>query len=90
MSETTGNTASRPSGFARSPAVREVDIKGFSRAQNKFTDITEGDLPWDQVQKALGDIGFSGWATAEVGGGDLARLTKVRQQMQEALGLTPT
>jgi L-ribulose-5-phosphate 3-epimerase len=82
----------QPAQWIRSLGRRcvKLDIKGFSRAQNKFTDITEGDLPWDQVQKALGDIGFSGWATAEVGGGDLARLTKVRQQMQEALGLTPT
>lgn len=65
----------------------KLDIKGFSREQNKFTDIGEGDLPWGQVRKALGDIGFTGWATAEVDGGDLERLTKVRRQMQEVLGL---
>jgi hexulose-6-phosphate isomerase len=65
----------------------KLDIKGFSREKNKFVDIGEGDLPWKQVQKALGDIGFSGWATAEVGGGDLPRLKKVREQMQKALGL---
>lgn len=63
----------------------KLDIKGFSRAKNKFTDITEGDLPWDQVRKALDEIGFAGWATAEVKGGDLARLTEVCQQMQKAL-----
>jgi hexulose-6-phosphate isomerase len=52
-------------------------------------DITsaEDDLPWTQVQKALADIGFAGWATAEVGGGDAQRLTVVRQQMQKAFGL---
>lgn len=65
----------------------KLDVKGFSREANKFTDIGEGDLPWDQVRKALDDIGFTGWATAEVGGGDLARLTQVRQQMQKAFGL---
>jgi len=65
----------------------KLDVKGFSRAENKFTDITEGDLPWDQVRKALDDIGFAGWATAEVGGGGLERLTLVRQQMQKAFGL---
>ncbi len=65
----------------------KLDVKGFSRAQNKFTDIGEGDLPWDQVRKALDDIGFTGWATAEVGGGDVARLTLVREQMQKAFGL---
>lgn len=65
----------------------KLDVKGFSRAQDKFVDITEGDLPWKQVQKALGDINFTGWATAEVGGGDLARLKKVREQMERAFGL---
>lgn len=67
----------------------KLDVKGFSRAMNKFTDITsaEDDLPWDQVRKALDDIGFCGWATAEVGGGDVARLTVVREQMQKAFGL---
>ncbi|MBN2328378.1 MAG: sugar phosphate isomerase/epimerase [Candidatus Omnitrophica bacterium] len=67
----------------------KLDVKGFSRAKNKFVDITseDDDLPWDQVRKALGDIGFTGWATAEVGGGDVKRLTVVREQMQKAFGL---
>lgn len=65
----------------------KLDVKGFSRAKNQFTDIGEGDLPWDQVRKALEDINFTGWATAEVGGGDLKRLTIVREQMQKAFGL---
>ncbi|MGA1236827.1 MAG: sugar phosphate isomerase/epimerase family protein [Limisphaerales bacterium] len=65
----------------------KLDMKGFSRARNEFTDIGEGDLPWKEVQKALHDIGFAGWATAEVGGGDVKRLTLVREQMQRALGL---
>lgn len=65
----------------------KLDVKGFSRAEGKFTDIGEGDLPWDQVRKALDDINFTGWATAEVGGGDVARLTTVRKQMEKAFGL---
>jgi hexulose-6-phosphate isomerase len=65
----------------------KLDVKGFSRAKDEFVDIGDGDLPWKQVQKAVRDIGFSGWATAEVGGGGLARLKKVREQMQRAFGL---
>jgi L-ribulose-5-phosphate 3-epimerase len=67
----------------------KLDIKGFSRAKNKFVDITseDDDLPWKEVQKALREIGFYGWATAEVGGGDVKRLTVVREQMQRALGV---
>ena len=79
----------RPGDWIRAFGRRcvKLDVKGFSRAQDKFTDIGEGDLPWDQVREALDEIGFTGWATAEVGGGDLQRLTRVRKQMQEAFGL---
>jgi len=67
----------------------KLDVKGFSRAKNKFVDIAspDDDLPWDQVRRALADIGFTGWATAEVGGGDVKRLTTVREQMQQVFGL---
>lgn len=67
----------------------KLDVKGFSRAKDKFVDITspDDDLPWDKVRAALADIGFTGWATAEVGGGDVKRLTTVREQMQKAFGL---
>jgi L-ribulose-5-phosphate 3-epimerase len=65
----------------------KLDVKGFSRADNKFTDIGAGDLPWDQVRNALDEIGFTGWATAEVGGGGVERLTIVREQMQKAFGV---
>ena len=65
----------------------KLDVKGFSRAKNKFVEITgeDDDLPWAQVRAALADIGFAGWATAEVGGGGVDRLKKVREQMQKAL-----
>ena len=65
----------------------KLDIKGFSRKKNAFVDIVsaDDDVPWGEVREALADIGFTGWATAEVGGGDVARLTEVRKQMEQAL-----
>jgi hexulose-6-phosphate isomerase len=65
----------------------KLDIKGFSRAKDKWADITsaDDDLPWHEVRKGLHDINFSGWTTAEVGGGGLERLTTVRKQMEKAL-----
>ena len=65
----------------------KLDIKGFSRKKNTFVEITsaDDDVPWGEVRQALADIGFAGWATAEVGGGDVARLTEVRKQMERAL-----
>jgi L-ribulose-5-phosphate 3-epimerase len=68
----------------------KLDVKGFSRAKNQFVDITSehDDVPWSEVQKGLAEIGFSGWTTAEVGGGGLERLTTVRKQMEKAFGLS--
>ena len=63
----------------------KLDAKGFSRAKNDWADIGEGDLPWADVRKALDEIGFAGWATAEVKGGDVERLTLVQKQFDKAL-----
>ncbi len=67
----------------------KMDAKGYSRAKNGWGDILSAndDLPWADVRKALDEIGFAGWATAEVDGGGLQRLTQVHQQMQKAFGV---
>ena len=44
--------------------------------------------PGTKCSKGLDDIGFTGWTTAEVGGGGLERLTTIRKQMQKAFGLS--
>ena len=65
----------------------KMDVKGFSRKEDKFKDIGDGDLPWGDVRKAIDDIGFTGWVTAEVGGGGLERLKVVREKMEKVFGL---
>ena len=72
--------------------IQKFDLKGYSRkrADEKgvwkgFCDITDGDVNWAEVRKAIADINYAGWFTAEVGGGNVQRLTKVREQMQKAL-----
>ena len=65
--------------------IKKLDTKGYSRKDGSWTKITEGDIDWPSVEKALRDIGFTGWLAAEVGGGDLARLKEVRDHMEESL-----
>ncbi len=67
--------------------VVKLDIKGYSRSANGWADITEDDLPWADVRRALDEIGFHGWVAAEVGGGDLVRLQTVAQQIDRALNI---
>lgn len=67
--------------------VFKLDLKGFSREENKFTKIGEGDLDWADVRKALLEIDYNGWAAAEVGGGNLERLKEVSANMDKVFGL---
>jgi hexulose-6-phosphate isomerase len=68
--------------------IVKLDLKGFSRAKDDFTKITEGDLDWADVRRALAEINYVGWAAAEVGGGDLNRLKEISANMDKAFNLT--
>ena len=67
--------------------IVKFDIKGFSRADNDWADITEDDLPWADVRQAIDDIGFYGWVAAEVPGGDQTRLMQIAGQIDQALNI---
>ncbi len=67
--------------------IVKLDIKGFSRAKDRFTKIGEGDVDWADVRKALHEINYHGWCAAEVGGGDLNRLKEVSANMDKVFGL---
>jgi hexulose-6-phosphate isomerase len=67
--------------------VLKLDVKGFSRAEGKFTAIGAGDIDYADVRKALREINFHGWLAAEVAGGDEAYLRGVAREMDVAFGL---
>ena len=67
--------------------VVKLDLKGFSRARNKFRKIGEGDLDWADVRKALIEINYYGWAAAEVSGGGMDRLLEVSKNMDRVFKL---
>ncbi|HRX78260.1 MAG TPA: sugar phosphate isomerase/epimerase family protein, partial [Pirellulaceae bacterium] len=68
--------------------IVKLDLKGFSRKEDKFTKIGEGDIDWADVRKALAEIKYTGWAAAEVGGGGPERLLEISQNMDRVFGLT--
>lgn len=65
--------------------IVKLDIKGFSRAENKFTEIAQGDIDYLDVRKALREIGYIGWVAAEVGGGDTETLGRIATEMDQVL-----
>ncbi|MEX2218732.1 MAG: sugar phosphate isomerase/epimerase family protein [Phycisphaerales bacterium] len=84
-----------PEDWARTLGKRvlKLDIKEFSRKKRDAeglwkgfqAEIGDGDCDWPAVMKALAEIGYDGWATAEVGGGDEARLRDILARMDRVL-----
>lgn len=71
--------------------ILKLDIKEFSRKKEseegvwKGFDVKlgDGDCNWPAVMKALDDIGYNGWASAEVSGGDEKRLREISERMDK-------
>ncbi len=66
------------------PRIVKCDVKDWGR-ENGWAKIGDGDVDWAAVRKALGEIGFHGWATAEVGGGGEERLREIKRRMDATL-----
>ena len=69
--------------------ILKIDIKDYSRTKQKEEGIWEGfkvklgdgDSDWPAVNKALAQVGYSGWGSAEVPGGDHERLKEISERM---------
>jgi hexulose-6-phosphate isomerase len=68
--------------------MAKFDFKGYSN-DKQWVKIGEGDEDWPEVLKALGEVGYDGWATSEVRGGNRKQLVEVAQRMDRVLGLAP-
>lgn len=64
----------------------KLDFKGYSKAK-QWVEIGDGDEDWPAVLQACADVGYSGWATAEVRGGGEARLRDISARMNKVLDL---
>lgn len=75
------------------PRILKLDVKEFSRQRRDDeglwkgfqVELGEGDCDWPAVNTALDAIGYSGWATAEIPGGDTERLRDIIRRMNKIL-----
>jgi len=66
---------------ALGPRIVKVHLKDFKldRPNGRFNwkNIGEGDIDWVEVRRAFNDVGYDGWMTTEIDGGDAAYLKDV-------------
>jgi hexulose-6-phosphate isomerase len=63
------------------PRISRIHVKDFqlNRKESKYawTNLGEGDVDWPEVRKALAEVGYQGWITTEISGGDATYLKDV-------------
>jgi L-ribulose-5-phosphate 3-epimerase len=63
------------------PRISRVHLKDFKldRSGGSFhwKNLGEGDIDWPEVRKAFDEVGYDGWMTTEIEGGDAAYLKEV-------------
>jgi len=55
--------------------IFKIHLKDFKRKGYQWTNLLEGDVNWKQVRRALDEVGYDGYLTPELHGGDKAYLT---------------
>ena len=64
--------------------IVKLDVKDWGKS-NGFCKIGDGDVNWPDVRNALEEIEFTGWSTAEVGGGNRTRIKEIHDRMNKYL-----
>ncbi len=67
--------------------IVRIHLKDFKRQGYEWTNLLDGDVNWPQVRKALAQIGYSGYLTTELSGGDEAYLTDLAHRIDKIIAL---
>ena len=65
----------------------KIHLKDFKRSGYQWKNLLDGDVNWPQVRKALDEVGYNGYMTAEVGGGDEAYLTDLSERIDRIIAM---
>lgn len=58
-------------------------LKDFDTRTRQFVNLREGSIDWKETRKAIDEIGYSGWLTVELNGGDEAYLRDVARRVDK-------
>ncbi len=63
--------------------IVKFHLKDFDTKTRNFVNLREGSIDWPAVRKAIGDIGYNGYLTVELSGGDAAYLQDVSRRVDK-------
>lgn len=63
--------------------IVKFHLKDFHFDNKKFVNLREGSIDWPEVRKAIAEIGFSGFLTVELAGGDEVYLRDVSARVDK-------
>jgi L-ribulose-5-phosphate 3-epimerase len=67
--------------------IVKIHLKDFKRSGYQWKNILDGDVNWPQVRKALDEVGYHGYMSAELGGGDEAYLTDIARRIDRFIAM---
>jgi len=65
----------------------KIHLKDFKRRGYEWTNLLDGDVNWPQVRRALDEIGYDGFLTTELRGGDEAYLTDLAKRIDRIFAM---
>jgi len=67
--------------------IVRIHLKDFRRKGSEWTNLLDGDVNWAQVRKALAEIGYRGYMTTELSGGDEAYLMDLAGRIDKIIAM---
>ncbi len=67
--------------------IVKIHLKDFKRSGYKWTNLLDGDVNWPQVRRALDEIGYDGYLTTELRGGDEEYLTDLAGRIDKIFAM---
>jgi hexulose-6-phosphate isomerase len=65
--------------------IVKIHLKDFKRRGYEWKNLLDGDVNWPQVRKALDEVGYSGYMTAELSGGGEDHLTDIAKRIDRII-----
>ena len=67
------------------PRIAKIHVKDFDAGKHAWRNLLDGSVDWKEVRTALDEIGYDGFMTAELPGGDEKYLRDVSERMSRII-----